>query len=125
MPLLKPRIMTPARLAANRRNALKSAGPKTARGGAQSRMSALRTGRRSPAFLKLFDVLLDAPPCSIGSTAATTLSLRDARHPVFAELVAIFHRADIERSRFQPSARTDGSPTEKGWQDTPIEASNL
>ena len=32
MSLLKPRIMTPARLAASRRNSQKSTGPRTARG---------------------------------------------------------------------------------------------
>ena len=36
--------MTPARLAANRRNARKSTGPRTARGKAQSRMNGLKSG---------------------------------------------------------------------------------
>jgi hypothetical protein len=46
MSLLKPRIMTPARLAANRCNALKSTGPRTARGKAQSCLNRLKTGGR-------------------------------------------------------------------------------
>ena len=45
--LLKPRVMTPALLAANRANALKSTGPKTPAGKAASRLNALKQGRRS------------------------------------------------------------------------------
>jgi hypothetical protein len=47
MSLRKSPTMTPARLEANRRNAQKSTGPRTARGKAQSRMSGLKHGGRS------------------------------------------------------------------------------
>ena len=99
MSLLKPRILSPAQLAASRANALKSTGPKTARGKAQSRLNALRTGRHSPTYLNLFDVLMDAPPGAICRTAVAALSPEEARHDVFAELVAIFQKADIETSQ--------------------------
>ena len=48
MALLKPRLMTQARLAANRRNARKSTGSRTARGKAQSRMNGLKSGFTPP-----------------------------------------------------------------------------
>ena len=44
MSLRKSPTLTPARLEANRRNAQKSTGPRTARGKSQSRMNSLRTG---------------------------------------------------------------------------------
>ena len=47
MSLRKPFAMTPARIAANRRNARKSTGPRTGRGKAQSRVNGLRDGGRS------------------------------------------------------------------------------
>jgi hypothetical protein len=62
MSLLKPRIMTPARLAASRRNALKSTGPRTPRGKAQSRMNLLRGGGRSSAYRNLLRAMVEAPP---------------------------------------------------------------
>ena len=47
MSLRKSPTLTPARIEANRRNAQKSTGPRTARGKGQSRMNSLRTGERS------------------------------------------------------------------------------
>ena len=46
MPLVKSPTMTPAKLAANRANALKSTGPRTARGKAHVTLNALRHGGR-------------------------------------------------------------------------------
>lgn len=65
MSLRKSPTLTPARLAANRRNAQKSTGPRTTRGKAQSRMNSLRAGGRSALYEDLFLTLLDAPPCSV------------------------------------------------------------
>jgi len=96
MSLLKPRLMTPARLAASRRNALKSTGPRTPRGKAQSRMNGLRTGWSSPAYNNLWLAMLEAPPGGIEATARAVLTPEQAAHPKFAELVEIFRRAEIE-----------------------------
>ena len=46
MTLCKPRTVSPARIAANRRNPQKSTGPRTVQGKAQSRMNGLREGNR-------------------------------------------------------------------------------
>ena len=96
MSLLKPRLMTPARLAASRRNARKSTGPRTARGKAQSRMNGLRSGWSSPAYHNLWLAMLEAPPCAVEETARALLTPEQAAHPKFAELVDIFRRAEIE-----------------------------
>ena len=53
MPLRKPFTVSPARIEANRRNAQKSTGPRTARGKVQSRMNGLRDGGRSPLYRDL------------------------------------------------------------------------
>jgi hypothetical protein len=57
--------MTQARLEANRRNAKKPTGPRTAAGKAWSRMNGLREGGRSPEYMSLVKALLDGPPCAI------------------------------------------------------------
>jgi hypothetical protein len=91
MSLLKPRPMTPARLAANRRNALKSTGPRTARGKARSRMNGLRGGWSSPSFRRLWYALLEAPPgVTVDEIARAILTPEQAAHPRYAELVDIF-----------------------------------
>ena len=96
MSLLKPRLMTPARLAASRRNALKSTGPRSARGKAQSRMNGLRSGWSSPSYRNLWRAMLEAPPCAVEETARAVLTPEQAAHPRFAELVDIFRQAEIE-----------------------------
>ena len=54
MSLLRKRIVTPRMLAANRLNAQKSTGPRTAAGKARSRMNALKHGERSKILLERF-----------------------------------------------------------------------
>jgi len=96
MSLRKPFTMSPARLKANRRNAKKSTGPRTARGKAQSRMNGLRTGGRSRLYHNLMLTLFDAPPCAVDRTAQATLTPEQAAHPLFIELVEMFRQAEIE-----------------------------
>jgi len=96
MALRKSPTLTPALLAANRRNAQKSTGPRTARGKAQSRMNSLRDGSRSRFYHKLWLGLMDAPPCSVDGTARALLSSELAAHPLFADAVALFRKAEIE-----------------------------
>jgi hypothetical protein len=96
MSLSKPRTVSPARIAANRRNAQKSTGPRTAQGKAQSRMNGLREGNRSRYYLNLMLTLLKAPPCSVDKTAKAILTPEQAVHPLFADLVETFRQAEAE-----------------------------
>jgi len=96
MSLGKSPTLTPARLEANRRNAQKSTGPRTARGKAQSRMNSLRTGTRSALHENFFLLLLDAPPCSVDRVARAILTPEQAAHRLLAQTVGMFREADIE-----------------------------
>jgi hypothetical protein len=106
MSLRKSPTMTPARLAANRQNALKSTGPRTAQGKAQSRLNALRSGVSSPIYLGMVDAFLDALPNTFERTAAL-LSRQLARHPLFAEAVEMFRtvEAPLKMRRQKPGKR--------------------
>ena len=95
MPLRKS-SMTPARLEANRRNARKSTGPRTARGKAQSRLNGLRSGERSRLYREVLLALMDAPPCGVAKTARAVLTPAQAAHPMFAQLVDLFCQAESE-----------------------------
>jgi len=95
MSLRKPPTMTPARLDANRRNALKSTGPRTAQGKAQSRLNGLRSGARSRFYHDLWVTLLNAPPCAVERTAAEILTPEMALHPLCADTVEQFREAEI------------------------------
>ena len=99
MSLRKSPLMTPARLEANRRNARKSTGPRTARGKAQSRMNSLRKGWASPTYLNLLRALMDAPPCAVEETVGAILTPEQAAHPVFAKLVEMAWEAEIGVAR--------------------------
>ena len=95
MSLRKSPTMTPARLEANRRNAQKSTGPRTARGKAQTRMNGLKNGRRSSVHRGLIIALLNAGPAAIEAAAQSVLSPEQARHPIFAQAVEIARDAEI------------------------------
>jgi len=88
--------LSPARLAANRRNARQSTGPRSARGRAQSRLNRLRDGSRSRLFQDLRWKLMDAPPAAVARTARRTMTPELARHPLFAELGRVFCQAEAE-----------------------------
>ena len=92
--LRKSPTLTPARLEANRRNAKKSTGPRTARGKAHSSLNSLRTGTRSAVYQNFFELMLDAPPCKVHLVAQALLSPAQAAHPVFAETVELFRWAE-------------------------------
>ena len=94
MSLRKSPTMNPARIEANRRNAQKSTGPRTARGKAQSRMNSLRTGRRSRFLADLCRTLLYAPPYSVDRTAQAILTPEQAAHPLFREMVDLFRETE-------------------------------
>ena len=96
MSLRKSPTMTPALLAANRRNAQRSTGPRTERGKRQSRMNGLRKGGRSPMYRDLLLALHYAPPGAIEETARAVLTPEQAAHPLFAASVEIARQAEIE-----------------------------
>jgi hypothetical protein len=92
--LRKSPTLTPARLEANRRNAQKSTGPRTARGKAHSRLNALRQGRRSPTYRRLLIELLNAPPGALEATVRTVLTPEQTAHPVFAGVIDVARIAE-------------------------------
>ena len=96
MSLRKPDGLSPARLAANRRNARQSTGLRSARGQAQSRLNRLRDGSRSRLFQDLLWEFMAAPPAAVARTARRIMTTELARQPLFAELGRIFCQARVE-----------------------------
>jgi hypothetical protein len=81
-------------LEANRRNARKSTGPRTARGKSQSSLNSLRTGNRSTLHQNFMEIMLNAPPCQIHLMAQALLTPAEAAHTVFAETLDLFRWAE-------------------------------
>ena len=96
MSLRKSPTLTPAFLEANRRNAQKSTGPRTAGGKARWRWNGLRKGRRSPFYRNLLEALFYAPPCRVEQTARLILSPGAASHRLIARTVELFGQAEAE-----------------------------
>ena len=96
MSLRKSPTLTPALLAANRRNAQKSTGPRTARGKAWSRLNRLRHGGRSPQFHDFFNALHHAPPgpARVALVARTLLASQPVQHPLFLEMAELCLQAE-------------------------------
>ena len=112
MSLRQSPTLTPALLAANRRNARKSTGPRTARGKAQARMNALRRGDRSRLRRGLLVSLLNAPPGGVARLAHALLTpemslcplLRQTAEVVIQaerEVAASFHQTCLRQKRMQ------------------------
>ena len=96
MSLRKSPTLTPALLAANRRNAAKSTGPHTARGKAWSRLNRLQHGGRSREYLNLFRALLQAPPGRVAATAHALLARKPALHPAFVKIAELCIQVEID-----------------------------
>ena len=86
MSLRKSPTLTPALLAANRRNAGKSTGPRTALGKAWSRLNGLRYGRRSHHYVEFINALADAPPGLVNVVAQRLLAEEYAAHSLFVDI---------------------------------------
>jgi hypothetical protein len=110
MSLRKPYVLSPAKLAANRRNAHQSTGPRSARGKAQSRLNRLRDGSRSRLIQDLLWKFMDAPPAAVARTARRTMTPELARHPLFAELARIFCQAEVEVALTRRALREERTP---------------
>ncbi len=112
MSLRRSPTLTPALLAANRNNAKKSTGPRTARGKASSRWNGLRTGNSCPEYLNFFTALLNAFPQMICGLARA-LSTQNLRlHPLFREAAELAVQAEIwvcadERLLSSPPAKNN------------------
>jgi len=95
MSLRKSPALTLDRIAANRRNAQKSTGPRTARGKAYSRLNPLKSGSYLPHYRSLPRASLIAPPCAVDETARAVLTPEQAAHPVFREAIDIAWEAEM------------------------------
>src|ERR1017187_1469670 len=94
MSLRKSPTMIPARLEANRRNARKSTGPRTAQGKSHSRLNSIREGNRSAVRRDAVLAFLEAPPCSVEEVALAILTPAQTFHPLFADIVEIARWAE-------------------------------
>jgi len=110
MSLRKPYELPPAKLAANRRNARQSTGPRSARGQAQSRLNRLRYGSRSRLFQDLRCTLMDAPLAAVVGTARRIMTPELAGQPLFAELGRIFCQAEVEVVLTRRALREERTP---------------
>jgi hypothetical protein len=95
MSLRKSPTLTPALLAANRQNAKRSTGPRTAQGKAWSRLNRLRNGWRSQEFMNFLMALHFAPLDRMRVTAQALLDSKPAPHRLFQEAAEIGMQADI------------------------------
>jgi hypothetical protein len=106
MSLVKPRVTTPARWAANHRNASKSTGPRTARGKAASKLNGLRHGHCSPIYRQFWLALLEAPPGTpVATTVRTLLTGEETGNPVFADLIDVHHEMELEDQAYEQRRR--------------------
>ena len=96
MSLCKSPTLTPALLAANRRNAQKFTGPRAAQAKTESRMNGLGKGTRSPFYRDLLQAMFFAPPCRVEQTARVFLSPEAASHPLMARTLELSGRAEAE-----------------------------
>jgi hypothetical protein len=96
MSLRKSPTRTPALLEANRRNARKSTGPRTARGKAQTRMNAFQNGNRSRLRGDLRLALLNAPPGRVEDWTQVLMTPEMACNQHLREVAEIFTQAERE-----------------------------
>ena len=101
MSLLKRR-MTEAALAANRANALKSTGPRTAAGKARSRLNALKHGRRSSLATEYFRLWFNA--LTTGPWERPRLDVAKMPVPFFVSPRQVNWRGEVLREFLQEVA---------------------
>jgi hypothetical protein len=94
--LRKSPTLTPALLAANRRNAQKSTGPRTERGKNWSRVNRLRTGLRSPSYCRFVDAVLAAMPGEVRRTAEASVPPHLMNHPLYLDFLVGILETDVQ-----------------------------
>ena len=104
------RTVTAARLAANRRSALKSTGPRTEAGKRRSSLNAMRGGGRSNAMDRFWKVLATAPVGEVLETADRLMTREQRTHPWVDAMLEHFWspgdiEAEIERRRARRRSR--------------------
>ena len=99
MALRKSPTMTPARLEANRRNAQKSTGPRTARGKAKSCMNHWSHGWRSRLEVRIANASVTAPLGHAEEAIRAVLPPELAKHPLF--------RTALEYARQEDAVATE------------------
>ena len=97
MPIRKSPTLTPKFLAANRANAAKSTGPRTARGKAFSSLNRMKDGSRSAAYWRFLNRLV-AFPGHVDMLADALLTPQQRNNPAFASLIARWPRWDPGRA---------------------------
>ena len=116
MSLRKSPTLTPAQLTANRRNAQKSTGPRTARGKAQSRLNGLRHGFCSPAYRQFRLALFEASPgYPVASTVCAMLTPQESCHPVYADLIDVHFEMEMEDRAYNQRVRRRRAS--QAWRD--------
>ena len=94
MSLRKSPTLTPALLAANRRNAKKSTGPRTAQGKAWSRMNRLTHGNYSDEYRNFVMAMVVCAPGRMRYVIHSVLGSKLAIHPLFRDAANIHLRAE-------------------------------
>ena len=100
MSLRKSPTMTPSRIEANRRNALKSTGPRTTRGKAQARLNGLGSGPRSRFYHDFMMLLMETPPDELERTAREILTPQEADSRLFKGLIRMILKHGISAISF-------------------------
>ncbi|HUI43605.1 MAG TPA: hypothetical protein VL523_16710 [Terriglobia bacterium] len=87
--------MTRALVEANRRNARKSTGPRTAAGKERSRLNGLRHGDRSPEYNRFADALLAAPPYAVLRHPELFLTRAESDRRIFVDFFELCWEAEL------------------------------
>ena len=108
MSLRKSPTRTPALLAANRRNAQKSTGPRTRRGKAWSRLNPLKEGWKSREYVNFITALMNAPPGRVDLVANNLLRAQEVHHPLFLETADLAVRVEFDMCTGNQAGRFPG-----------------
>ena len=108
MSLRKSPTRTPALLAANRRNAQKSTGPRTRRGKAWSRLNPLKGGWKSREYVNFLTALMNAPPGRVDAVANTMLRAQEVHHRLFLDTADLAVRVESDMCARRRTERLSG-----------------
>ncbi|HEV2425388.1 MAG TPA: hypothetical protein VGZ29_11230 [Terriglobia bacterium] len=118
MPLRKSPTLSPSRLEANRRNAQKSTGPRTALGKRRSRLNGLRHGGRSAIRRDLLVQVMDAPPGELDEFVESLFTSDLVEHPAIASLARLFGITQDNARRAEADGQCKSGGTRVGIPST-------